>query len=372
MSTTTPLLFTQDDALAEDVTRLAAVAGCDLRRRGGVNGAGGHWRDAALILLDGPAAAEVLASGFPRRTGVVLLTRGQVESLWRSAFEVGAEALLDLPGQEFRLVDMFTDIVDGVRASGAGRVLAVVGGAGGAGASTLAAATAVAAARGGARSLLLDCDPAGGGLDLTVGVERTCGLRWSGLTISGGRVPSGALHEALPGRRLGSGRLTVLSCDRDGPSDGLTATSVRAVLDAGRRAGETVVCDLPRAPSEPASAVLRRADLTIIVVPAEVRACAAAASTAELVREHSAGPVCAVVRGPAPGGLLIEDIERAVGVDVLSVLRAQPGLASAVDRGGLCATRSGSRGPIVRTAGDLLRALDELASGRAVASCTPS
>ncbi|WP_243791155.1 septum site-determining protein Ssd [Saccharopolyspora gloriosae] len=372
MSTTTPLLITRDETLAEEVTRLAAVAGCELRRRDGANGVGGHWRDAALILLDGPAAAEALTAGLPRRAGVVLLTRGQAESRWRSAFEVGADVLLDLPAQEFRLVELLTDTVDGERTSATGRVLAVLGGTGGAGASTLAAATAVAAARGGARSLLLDCDPAGGGLDLTVGVERTSGLRWSGLTISGGRVPSGALHEALPGRRLGAGWLTVLSCDRDGPSEGLTATSVRAVLDAGRRAGETVVCDLPRTPSEPASAVLRRADLTIVVIPAEVRACAAAASTAELVREHSAGPVCGVVRGPAPGGLLVEDIERAVGVDVLSVLRAQPGLASAVDRGGLCATRSGSRGPIVRTAGEILGVLDELAAGRAVASCTPS
>lgn len=372
-TTTTPLLITADDALAEDVARLAAVAGCELRRHDGGTAPGDRWRDAALVLLDGPAAAEALVAELPRRPGVVVLTRGGVEPLWRPAFEVGAEALLGLPAEEFRLVELLTDVADGARASpGGGRVLAVLGGAGGAGASTLAAATAVTAARRGDGALLLDCDPAGGGLDLTAGVESASGLRWSGLSVGDGRIPSGALRAALPGRRLGRGRLTVLSCDRSGPANGPTATSVRPVLDAGRRAGDVVVCDLPRTPAEPAAAVLRRADLVVLVVPAEVRGCASAASTAELVREHAAGPVLAVVRGPAPGGLRVEDVERAVGVEVLAVLRTQPALAAAVDRGGLCATRAGSRGPIARATGEVLRVLDELVAGRAVASCTPS
>ncbi|MFR9728948.1 septum site-determining protein Ssd [Saccharopolyspora sp. MS10] len=373
MSTTAPLLITRDVALAEDVGRLAAVAGCEVRGHEDAATVGAAWRDAPLVLLDGPATAEVLAAGFPRRRGVAVLTRGEAEPGWRPAFEVGAFALLELPEQEFRLVELFTDAVEGPpEPTGDGRVLAVLGGSGGAGASTLAAAIAAHAARGGAGALLLDCDPAGGGLDLTVGVERTSGLRWSGLTVSGGRIPATALHAALPGRRLGAGRLTVLSCDRDRPGAGLTATSVAAVLDAGRRAGETVICDLPREPSEPAAAVLRRADLAIVVISAEVRACAAAAGVVERLADHAAGPVRAVVRGPAPGGLTVTDVERAVGVDVLAAFRSQPALTAAVDRGGLCGTRSGSRGPIARVSGEVLAALDELGAGRVVASCTPS
>src|SRR5690606_6246365 len=110
-------------------------------------------------------------------------------------------------------------------------------------------------------------------------------------------------HAALPAPRVvrgGEGRLAVLSCERaaHGPAPG----AVVAVLEAGRRAGETVVCDLPRYPTEAALAALGVADVTLVVVPADLRSCAAAARVAEILAERGI-PAGAVVRGPSPGGV---------------------------------------------------------------------
>jgi secretion/DNA translocation related CpaE-like protein len=343
--------------LAEEVQRLAAVCGCEPYRHSDPASVGAQWRTASLVLLDEPAAAAVVACGLPGRGGVLIISAGHAPDFWRAAFEVGAQQALTLPEDEAVLVEQLAATMDQA-APDRGRVLAVLGGCGGAGASILATAAALTASRRGDQCLLLDCDPLGGGLDLAVGAEKIEGLRWSGLTVSGGRVPAAALHDALPARKIGSGSLSMLCCDRDGPSSGLTVEAVQAVIAAGRRAGETVVCDLPRSLPDPAAAVLRLADLTVVVVPAEVRACAAAARLVAETRERAAGPIRMVVRGPAPGGLTIADVGRAVDLDVLAVMRPHPGLRAAVDRRGLCSGRFATRGPVGRAAGRVLAALD--------------
>lgn len=356
MSPTSPLLITADDTLAEEIQRLAAVCGCEPRRHSDPASVGAQWRTASLVLLDGPAAAAVVTCGLPRRGGVLVIRAEQAPD-WQAAFEVGAEQVIVLPDDEAVLIEQLAGTTDRT-APDRGRVLAVLGGCGGAGASILATATALTASRRGDPCLLLDCDPLGGGLDLAVGAEQIEGLRWSGLTVSGGRVPVAALHDALPARKIGSGSLSMLCCDRDAPSSGLTVEAVRAVIAAGRRAGETVVCDLPRSLPDAAAAVLRLADLTVVVVPAEVRACAAAARLVAETRERAGGPVAMVVRGPAPGGLTIADIGRAVGLEILAVMRPHPGLRAAVDRHGLGSGRFATRGPVGRAAGRVLAALD--------------
>jgi secretion/DNA translocation related CpaE-like protein len=207
--------------------------------------------------------------------------------------------------------------------------------------------------------LLVDCDALGGGLDLALGAEEIDGLRWSGLALGGGRVAAAALHTALPTPRVGHrGGLTVLSCDRDGP--GPDGVAVRTVCGAGRRAGETVVCDVPRYPSEPGTAALETADLAVLVVPAEVRACAAAAAVAARVLRYGVS-LQLVVRGPAPGGLTPRDVSRALDLPLLAAMRPQPGLASALDRG---AVPGRSRGPLATAAAQVLEVLG--GSGRAL------
>jgi secretion/DNA translocation related CpaE-like protein len=236
-------------------------------------------------------------------------------------------------------------------------VVAVVGGRGGAGASVLATAVALAGVADGERVMLVDCDPLGGGLDLLLGAEDVRGVRWPDLTLAEGRVPSASLRAALPRPDVGRGpgELTVLSCDRGGA--GPRPGAVSSVLDAGRRAGEVVVCDVPRYPVEAAVAAIDGADLTVLVVPAEVRSTAAAARVAGVLRQRG-GPVRLVVRGPAPGGLAPRDVAAALALPLLHAMRPQPGLARALDRG---VPPGGRRGPLALAARAVL---DELHSGR--------
>jgi secretion/DNA translocation related CpaE-like protein len=232
----------------------------------------------------------------------------------------------------------------------AGRVVAVLGGRGGAGASVLAAGTALAALRRGHSAMLVDCDPLGGGVDLLLGIDGEAGLRWPGIQVSGGRIAMESLRASLPGQSRGGARLTVVSCGRDGP--GPAPDAVAAVVDAGRRSGETVICDLPRSSPATAHAALARADVTVVILPAEVRASAAAQRVADQLNEYGVGGQL-VVRGPAPGGLFAEDIARVVGLPLLATMRPEPGLARALERGGL---RPRPRGPLMVAGGAILDA----------------
>ncbi|WP_255621480.1 septum site-determining protein Ssd [Pseudonocardia sp. DSM 110487] len=325
------LVMVSDPDLLDALLRLAAAAGCELQRAVDPPQARAFWSDAPLVLLDAAAAAQCARAGLPRRGDVVLAVRGEPQaSVWRHAVAVGAEHVITLPEAEQWLVAALTDAAEGPRPGGT--VLAVVGGRGGAGASVLAAAVAVTAVREGARALLVDCDPLGGGLDLVLGAEDLGGLRWPGIGVEGGRVPAAALHAALPSPRVGrrDGALGVLSCDRS--THGPTPAAVRAVVEAGRRAGDVVVCDLPRHPTDAAAAALGVADLVALVVTADIRSSAAGARVAALLARHGK-PVRAVVRGPAPGGIEADEVARAVGVPLLVAMRPEPGLARALERG---------------------------------------
>lgn len=356
------LVMVTDPELLDGVLRLAAAAGCELQRVIDAAQARRHWAQAPLVLLDAPAAQRCAQAALPRRGNVVVAVRGEPPpEAWRHAVAIGAEHVVSMPDAEAWLVAALTEAAEGRHGSGA--VLAVVGGRGGAGASVLAAAVAVAAVRDGGRALLVDCDPLGGGLDLVLGAEDLGGLRWPEIDVGGGRVPATALHAALPapqvGSRGGTGELGVLSCGRS--AHGPSPAAVAAVLDAGRRSGETVVCDLPRYPTEAAVAALGAADLTLLVVPADVRSCAAAARVAAVLAEHG-GPVRAVVRGPSPGGVGADEVAHALGVPVLVAMRPEPGLARSLERG---VAPGRPRGPLAGAARAVLAELRALAGSTA-------
>lgn len=263
---------------------------------------------------------------------------------WRVAAAVGAESVLTVPAGEGELVSALA----GATETRGGPVVAVLGGHGGAGASTLAAAVALAAPAGhpGRRGLLVDCDRHGGGLDLLVGAERHPGLRWKSLVVEGGSVSADALHAALP--PIGSG-VSVLSCGRGSDAAMPGPAALTAVVESGRRAGDVVVCDLPRIP-ELVSCVFDLADLVVVTIRAQIRAIAAAE---ELIGSLRGGHpnVGAVVRGPSSGGLRSSDVADLTGLPVLATLRPEPGLDGAIERGGLRLRR---RSPLRRVAADIL------------------
>jgi len=362
------LVITRDRELWDELDRVAAAAGCELDRCEGVPAGRQSWSSAPLVLLDAAAVAECAGAGLTRRRGVFVLCRGEPPpDLWRRCMEVGAEEVLPLPDAESRLVGALADAAE-VDSCGPGRVVAVVGGRGGAGASVFAAAPALVALRRWRRALLVDCDPLGGGMDFLLGAEEVAGLRWPQLGLSGGRVAATSLHAALPAVPADGGRLTVLSCGRGGSAPGPDAAlggsapgpdAVAAVVDSGRRAGDTVVCDLPRHLPEPAIAALDRADLVVLVVPADARACAAVLPVSDVLRARGA-PVRLVVRGPAPGGLAPADVSRALELPLLTSMRPAPGLAAALDAGRLPFRTA--RSPLARAAGAVL---DALAGGEA-------
>jgi secretion/DNA translocation related CpaE-like protein len=332
MNTARPLAVLDDEPLLDQVLQLAAVAGCEVDRSPDIVAARRRWGEAPLILLDGPAVAACIEARLPRRQGIVVLCPAEPPpDAWQQALAIGAEQVLSLPAGEAWLLSAFADATDRPAAT-EGRVVAVIGGRGGAGASVLAAAIALTALRAGNGALLVDGDPLGGGLDLVLGAEVEEGLRWPDLRIQSGRVPASALRSALPGRTSGNARLAVVSCARNGP--GPSPDAMAAVIEAGRRSGDTVVCDLPRHTCPAAGAALDRTDLAVLVIPAEVRACAAARRIAATLHDRGVRTK-ALVRGPAPGGLLPTDVATAAGIPLLTTLRPDPRLPAALERKGL-------------------------------------
>ncbi|MBO0839197.1 MAG: hypothetical protein J2O49_00010 [Sciscionella sp.] len=343
----------RDQLVLDEVQRLAAAAGCDIELLRDVASVRARWSTAPLVLLDLEAAIALGGVGLPRRRQVVVLSSVEPEPVaWESAVKVGADQVFEVVAGRQWLAGALADAVESP-AGESGRVLAVVGARGGAGASVLSAAVALVGLRAAQHVLLIDCDPLGGGLDLLIGAEEEAGLRWPDMRLTGGRVAASTLCQALPGRRQGDGSLTLLSCAREGP--GPEPSAVAAVVDAGRRAGHTVICDLARDLNGASAAVLDRADLSVVVVPAEVRACAAARRMAEGMRDRGL-VVHAVVRGPAPGGLTPTDVCEATGMRLLTSMRSERGLASQVERGRFMPN---SRGSLVSAAQDVLAALHD-------------
>ncbi|MGW0040767.1 septum site-determining protein Ssd [Rhodococcus sp. NPDC003348] len=302
------------------------------------------WVGASHVVVDAESAHGCAGANLPRRGGVHLVCSGPPGAPeWRAATAVGAESVLSLPAGEADLVAALARRAEG--RDGRGPVVAVVGGRGGAGASTLAAALALTGPVKcpGRRSLLVDCDALGGGLDLLLGAEQRPGLRWPSLLVEGGAVSAAALHAALPG--LGEG-VSVLSCGRGPGLEEPGAAALTAVVEAGRAAGDVVVCDVPRYSRTVTELALSLADVVVVVIRAQVRAVAAAEALLAGLRDQHPN-VVAVVRGPAPGGLRGTEIADLLGVPVLASMRPEPGLATALEHGGL---RLRGRSPLRRAA----------------------
>ncbi|WP_067718606.1 septum site-determining protein Ssd [Nocardia yamanashiensis] len=396
--------------LREEIRRIAAAADQPLDERPALPGR--HpWAAAPVIILDTLSARNCVAAGHPRRPGIILVTAEEPSLLdWQTATAVGAEQVLRLPAESDTLITAFTTNYQ--RSHTRGAVVAIAGACGGAGASTLAAAVALTAATHYRdRTLLIDAAPYGGGLDLLLGIEQNPGLRWPDLAIENGRISAVALHQALPAI---SG-VSVLSCGRGGTTTGFDATAsafmaetvqppliastsshppvavagrdccgtagkhevplgrcasqsaneqpsvnpalsptgVAAVIEAGRSAGDLVVCDLSTERAPHADVILEAADLTVLITPARLRAIVAAESVRDYLLTRNPNAAL-IVRGPAPGGLRGSDIATTLALPLLAAVPPQPGLPERLERTGLTVNR---RGPLRTAAAAILEAL---------------
>lgn len=347
------LLAAADPATLDDLLRLAAAADARVTVARTAEAARSGWARAPLVLVDTGLAAELAREGPPpRRQGVVLLTRtGEDQSVYRLAVELGAQDVAVLADAENHLVAAMASA--GEPTDERALLVGVLGGRGGAGASALAAMLAITAAGAGVRTLLLDGDPLGGGLDLALGGERLPGIRWPELAGLRGRISGTALAEGLP--RLSGGGPWLLPWGRE-PSAPVSGPVMTSVLAAALRGFEFVVADLPRctASSDSTRAALAVADLVLLVVPTEVRAVVAARHLAATLRADT-GDIRVVVRRTPRGALRAESVAAALDLPLAGEMAADRSVPGALDRGDL--HRLGRRGPLRTLCGSLVDSL---------------
>jgi secretion/DNA translocation related CpaE-like protein len=321
-----PLVVTADPTLLDDLLRLCAAADVEPQVAHDDVAARQEWANAPLVVVGEDLAPGLVRGRVARRDGVLLVGLDPAKvDVWDLGVALGADGIVFLPDAESWLVGRLADVGDSSAASGV--VVAVVGGRGGAGASTLAASLSVVAAATGVETMLVDADPLGGGIDMVLGHEDEPGLRWPDLASAAGRLSAESLRLALPR----AGRLTMLSWGR-GESLKLPVEAARAVLEAARRSHELVVVDLPRWIDPVAENVLSAATLTLLVVPAEVRATAAAGRVAIAVG-LLAGDLRVVVRGPSPGKVTGELVADELGLPLAGWMRAEPNLSWKLEHG---------------------------------------
>lgn len=321
-----PLAFTADETLLDDLVRLGAAAGVTFDVAHDLGSARRVWSRASLVVV-GTDRADALARATPPRRREVYVVGYDADdaSAWQSAVQLGADGVLALPAAEPRLIDRLADAAEGVNREAT--TIGVIGGRGGAGASTLAVGLATTAVATGLSTVLVDADPFGGGIDLLLGAEDASGVRWPELVSTRGRVSTATLREALP--RVGE--LSVLSWDRGDPVE-VPAEAMRAVLGAAQRGNDFVVIDLPRQLDSGAGEAVARCTTILVVVPAQVRAVAAAGRVRAMLAAL-ASDIRVVVRGPAPARLDARLIAEVLRLPLAGELAPERGLDRRLDEG---------------------------------------
>ena len=335
-----PLLVSSSLPLIDDVVRLASSAALEVHVASDLASAARHWLEAPLVLIGSDVSSTSEIPGKRARV-VVVHADGDIDShdtarqrdMWRFAVEVGAEHVVELPEGERWLMESFRECAEGPVRDG--RVTAILGGTGGVGTSTLTVNVAMTAIKRGSRSLVVDADPWGGGLDLLFGAEEKTGARWSDLRHVSGHLPSGHLDAALP--RIGD--VSILSCSRNDDasatpaSNAIDPTTMASVLAAGKRSHDHVFVDCSRCSDDFLTSVLAASHSAVLVVGDHVRAAAAAARRYAWLR-GKISPL-AVVQANSPRGIARDDIEHALGTELTAVIPHVPSMTSRADEGEL-------------------------------------
>src|SRR5262245_23559821 len=326
-----PLVVTADQALLDDLLRLAAAAGIAPEVIADAGAARRAWSTAGIVVVGDDLGAALGSVRPPRRDGVVVVQAARRDdpaagatgtavpppgsrtgaalapavgsSVWAHAVAIGAEDVWTLPEREADLVERFGSCLDSARPA---KTVAVVGGVGGCGASTFAAALAVTASDRELATLLVDADPLGGGLDLLLGLDESDGMRWPDLAAARGRLAAPALRAALPWVR----EVSLLTWGRD-VARAVSPEAMRSVLAAGQRGHDLVVVDVARRADPAAEEALSRADHTLLLVRTDLTGVSAASRVA-----HQIGPLAQRIdvvaiqagAGAIPGDLVAESL----------------------------------------------------------------
>lgn len=262
------VLVTRDPHLEGEAARLAAGAGCPLEVCHDVATLRREWHRCRAVLVGSEVLDELTSATLPRRPEVHVLGGRRLDAVeLRLALELGADGVLELPGDAARVAAVLADLTDDdVRP---GTVVGVVGVAGGVGSSVLTVSlTSVASER--TTALAVDLDPRGAGLELIAGDAEDKAPSWDSLRSAHGRLNGQALRSAL----ATGGSAAVLGWGSGG-SRVMPPTSVVAEsLAAARRGHEWTFVDSRSAE------VWAGCDALVVVVAGSVPGVATALRTA--------------------------------------------------------------------------------------------
>ena len=356
MSSTYILVAVGDPVIHPEATHVAAATGHGVVDTVDPREITRLMSRAHAVLVDADTAGHVAT--LDRRPGIHFLAADPGPVDWRAALYCHAENAYVLPAQAADLLSALgharapgsgsghaSGHASG-RASGRaadraaqdpapaptqGTLIGVCGAAGGAGVSTLAAALARTAVRHHPVTLI-DADDRSGGLDLLLGLEDAAGARWPDLRLGEGTVAGADLRAVLP---VTSDGIAVLSTARSTLADPfrLTGDNVRPVLESLADSPGVTVVDLP-AYGPATGAITDACDRVVLLIPAEVRAAAAAARlAADLTRNRTAA--VGVVRHRGWSGLSADDLSKITRCQILGELGHIPRLARVAELGGL-------------------------------------
>lgn len=247
--------MTSDDALQNEVRRVAAGVAVPVAVVPEPREALAAWHAASIVLVGGDCAASLSHLRPARRSGVSVVNAGLAPTeVFRSAFDLGAATVLELPTSRDWLVEALTQSETTERAPG--RVVGFVSAAGGAGASSLAAATACLGGELTATALV-DLDPGGVGIERLLGYEGGSVTTWE--TLTGQALGPEAFRASLPTQDgvhlVGFG----------GSAPHLVETSAASsVLAACPRAFGLTVLDIPRSVGGAGHAAIERCDAVVV------------------------------------------------------------------------------------------------------------
>lgn len=326
------LVAVDDPVLHPEAMHIAAATGrpiVDTTNPGDIHR---HLHRVSAVLIDAETAAGI--SNEKQRDRIFLLGSDPGPADFKTAMHIHAEKALLLPAQTAELLTALGRD-DGELTSthrGAGVTIGFLGVAGGVGVSTIA--VAFARRRSHRRdTVLIDAVSSSGGIDLLLGAEAIPGARWPDLGFTRGTVQVDDVLAALPA--MGD-RLFVLSTARSMVADPfvLGPLDVKAAVECLSGAGRPldVVVDL-RA-GNIADEVIPVLDHLVLVVPAEVRAVAAAVSQRLELQRHQV-PMSVVLRHRGWSGLDVAEVEKILGTGVIAEIGTITRLPKTVEMHGM-------------------------------------
>lgn len=323
------LLMSADEDLIDHVLGLAAAHGVEVHIASDPGAARSRWQSSRLVLVGADHAYAACDQELSRRSGVVIVCTEEDDALWQMGVALGAEHVVRLPEGERWLLDRLAQAIETPRSDGT--VISVLPASGGAGASTFAVTMARCLARQ-LRTLVIDADAIGGGLELVMGLEDESGVRWADLSDTRGRLSPATLADALPK----ADAVSVLSWSRFG-STTLVDGAFASVVDAAIKAYDVVIIDLPRDIGPDGEYALSRSSRACVVATTRIRSVFAAGRILERVGRQVSDTKL-VVRSD-PRGVGPDVIAHAVGQREAARLPFSARLATLADSGELPSLR---------------------------------